>query len=155
MTRYSAPTLVFVLAVLLAVCLVPQSLAISWTLLTGWVSYFGRVSGEVTIHWPSVATALICFVLLAIGMHLFCRWAYRHSPGADATLETPRVWKPRWTAALLGTVVLLFIAGVAAVGIVHQTAWLSRSSIEFTSELQVAETRTRSANKLKFMSFAV
>lgn len=33
-------------------------------------------------------------------------------------------WRPVWTALLLLTFVLLFISGVASVGVAHQTAWL-------------------------------
>src|SRR5262249_42501610 len=39
----------------------------------------------------------------------------------------PRRWPPRWTATILAAVVLAFVAGIASIGITHQTAWLLTS----------------------------
>ena len=33
-------------------------------------------------------------------------------------------WRPGWTVVGLAAVLLLFIAGIATIGITHQTAWL-------------------------------
>jgi hypothetical protein len=62
--------------------------------------------------------ASVVFVLLA---HWLFRGFARQRPGAGP-------WKWRWTLAVLGTVVLMFTAGVSLVGLAHQSLWLAGSS---------------------------
>jgi hypothetical protein len=86
-------------------------------LLFGWAVYLYRVVPQVTVSWPGVFTAVVCLVGLAVGLHLFLRWlGSRVGP-----------WRRRWTAAVLGVVVLMFVAGISAAGVAHQTGWLLTS----------------------------
>jgi hypothetical protein len=104
-------------------CIFPLELL--YHLVTGWALYLYRVVPEMEISWSGVATAGVCLGILAGGLHRFLRWLY--------TAERPHAAKPRpvwrtgWTAALLGVVVLMFVAGIAAIGVTHQTAWLATS----------------------------
>jgi hypothetical protein len=61
--------------------------------------------------------------LLAVGLQRFLGWLY----GQSTAEGPPRRWRKRWTAAILAAVVLMFAAGIAAIGITHQTAWLLNS----------------------------
>ena len=83
----------------------------------GWVRYLARVVPEVAVAWWGVATGLGCLILLATLVHAFGGWLVGQvAPG--------RRWRKRWTAGLLGGVVLMFVAGIAAAGLGHQVGWL-------------------------------
>ena len=86
----------------------------------GWVNFIGTVIPGISIDIAGVATFIICLGLAAILGQSFCRWLWKNSGH-----EEP--WKPRWTAAGLAVVVLMFAAGMAFTGVVHQTGWLLRS----------------------------
>jgi hypothetical protein len=78
----------------------------------GWVFYLYRVLPQPSVSWPGVLTAAACLAGLAVGLHCLLRWL------ADAR-QTFRTWQARWTAAALGLVLLLFVAGIAALGVAH------------------------------------
>ena len=98
------------------------------TLLFGWTGFLLRVVPNVRIGWDGVETALVCLIGLAIGTHFFLRGFYDQLRTA---IETPspnrRRWSPRWTASLVALVVLMFVAGITATGMVHQVGWLVTS----------------------------
>jgi hypothetical protein len=69
---------------------------------------------------------------------------------AESNKATLRRWPFRWTAAALATVLLMFVSGIAAVGITHQTAWLVSSPEPITEGgIGAVATRIRSANNLR------
>ncbi|MCA9071447.1 MAG: DUF1559 domain-containing protein, partial [Planctomycetaceae bacterium] len=65
--------------------------------------------------------------LLSWGLHRFCRSLYAglRSPESDDSVNP--AWPKRWTACILGLVLMMFIAGIALVGMTHQIAWLATS----------------------------
>jgi hypothetical protein len=94
----------------------------------GWAPFLGRVIPDMTVDWAGVATALLALTGLALGLHLFLRWLSGNLPQPQVDSNVPRrPWQRRWTASILGVVVLMFIAGIAAVGMTHQTTWLVTS----------------------------
>jgi hypothetical protein len=101
-------------------------------LLTGWAVFLWRVVPNVAIDWFGVVLALASLAGLAGGMHYFCVWLHREialkknarDPKAAETRVVPGIWRLRSTLSILGIVVLLFVAGIAAVGSVHQLVWL-------------------------------
>jgi hypothetical protein len=110
----------------------PNSLEILLWLAIGWIPYIYGIFSRITVNWEGVATAAACLVGLAVGLHYFCGWLH----GKIATMRSPEVavhphWRPRWTFALLAGVVLMFLAGIAAVGLTHQTIWLATSHHAF------------------------
>lgn len=94
-------------------------------LLIGWWTYLERVTPQVAVAWDGVATAVVCLVLFVVGLQLFLRWMVceirRKIGPSDAS---PRPWRIRSTAALTLTILLMFIASIAAAGVMHQTLWL-------------------------------
>jgi hypothetical protein len=98
------------------------------SVLFGWVPFLGRVLPELTVSWSGVGTVAVCVLLLLVGLHLFCGWVSRRRQlgAAPGTVPGGR-WRFLWTACILGIVVLMFTAGIAAVGVVHQTAWVMSS----------------------------
>jgi hypothetical protein len=109
-------------------------LFLSWDLLFGWTAFLGRVAPQIIINLEGVAAAIICLVGLTIGLNAFLTWLYAqiHASRAPAT-PAPR-WHLRWTATILAVVVLMFVAGIAAVGLVHQWAWLRRTPLVWRSQ---------------------
>ena len=89
-------------------------------LFIGWIFFIGTVIPEVSVDLGGVATFIVCLALSAFLGHVFCRWLWKNSGH-----EEP--WKRRWTATGMSVIVLMFAAGMAFTGVVHQTGWLLRS----------------------------
>jgi hypothetical protein len=114
----------------------------------GWVFYLFRVIPEVSVNVSVVLTAFICLAGLTVGLHLFLGWLFRH-PSTSRTEDAVRRWPLRWTGMILGVVLLMFVAGTAAVGVVHQTGWLITSPEPLMEGSWHLATRMSSANNLK------
>jgi hypothetical protein len=117
---------------------------IAFHLAFGWVWFLGRVLPKASYDPQGIGTALASLALLALGSHLFLRWL---RPG----------WRARWTGTALGLVVLMFLAGTAAVGVLHQAGWLLRSRrplVVTTGRLRDIAAPMQSANNLKQLGIA-
>lgn len=88
-------------------------------LLTGWTRHLSATLPQIQVDWSGVALLGVCFALAAVLGHRFCAWLWKGSGREDR-------WRPNWTAAGLCAVVLLFSAGMAFTGAVHQIGWLIR-----------------------------
>lgn len=102
-------------------CFAPA--AVVFHLLFGWVYYVGRVIPSVRIEAGGVVLALLCLVGVAVLGHWLAGWLWREMQSEGSKSR----WKVRWTAMSLGVVLLMFICGIAATGVVHQVGWLVRS----------------------------
>lgn len=98
----------------------PWLLEALWTLAAGWFTHVGTVLPEITINWSGVGILAVGLGLAALLGHRFCRWLWEGTGHHDP-------WRARWTFAGLGAIVLMFAAGMAFTGVVHQTGWLLRS----------------------------
>lgn len=85
----------------------------------GWIVFLRDNIVRLTLNPLRVAEAAACIAVLGLGGHFFARWLYR-----QMVPDAVRAWRPGWTAAGLGAVLLLFVAGVGTIGITHQAAWL-------------------------------
>ena len=113
---------VVVFFVMGALGIAPTLVETVFYLLFGWTVYLWRVVPQAHVAWVGVLTAIACMLgVLGIG-HTIARWLYRE------TAPSPRRWRPRWTVAAATIIVLTFVAGISAVGITHQSAWLATSS---------------------------
>lgn len=128
-----------------------------FVLLFGWIFYLGHVVPQVSVNWDEAGLAGLAIACFTLGAHGFARWLYaalRPEPTAgtephDANAKTASCWRLRWTLCGTAVVLLLFVAGTAMVGVVHQVAWLARSKepmFEFSME---AAKRMSSRNNLK------
>jgi prepilin-type processing-associated H-X9-DG protein len=151
---------VWVLALLLgAVCLVGLCLggevvfATGFYLTFGWVLFLYRVFPQITVDLTATITSVVCLIGLAFGLHQFLRWFYRMSEARKtAEASTASQWRLSWTGMLLALVIMMFVAGISAVGIAHQTAWLFSAPNSFTHiHLGIREVAydVQSANNLK------
>lgn len=84
-------------------------------LVFGWIPFMGRVGPAVSPDGPTVWVALSALLLFAAGVH----WIGRSRRGGAGR------WTVRSTAAVVSGVIVLFAAGIAMVGIVHQVGWLA------------------------------
>jgi hypothetical protein len=96
-------------------------------LAVGWIPFLGRVLPQLRVRWDVAVSTAVYLVLLVVGAHLFLRWLYRETRDPAAGSGERRRWRLRWTLGGLAVVLLMFVAGTAAVGIVHQSVWLARS----------------------------
>jgi prepilin-type processing-associated H-X9-DG protein len=123
MSRIFAYGFLFVIVAYLLACAgfgLPFDLALSVAF--GWVFYLARVVPEIKVGWGSVLLAVLCLIGFSAGSHAFLRWLYAQAMTTPP--EGARRWSPRWTAALVSVVVLMFVAGMATAGVAHQMAWL-------------------------------
>ena len=105
---------VFMLFFLACIGLLPPPLFAAGYMLIGWILYLVRVLPQVELSVGGVVTAILCIAgVLLLG----------HYVGRSFVAG----WKVRWTAAGTAIVVLLFVAGTAAVGITHQSVWIWKS----------------------------
>ncbi|GMV82295.1 MAG: hypothetical protein AMXMBFR7_34790 [Planctomycetota bacterium] len=98
---------------------------VPFTLLFGWISFLGSVAGRVSVHTGAVLTFALCMAGFIAGVHLFGRWLYGE---VTARKGESRAWPARWTASIAALTVILFAAGIACIGLIHQTIWLAMSS---------------------------
>jgi hypothetical protein len=94
------------------------------SLLTGWIAFLVGVLPQVEIDGQGVAVCIAATLMLIGILHLLLRWLHRETRGEAAA---PRVWRLRWTAAIVGLLLLSFVAGTTMIGVVHQIGWLATS----------------------------
>jgi hypothetical protein len=142
-------------------CLLLACLGAVWpvdallNLAVGWAFYGYQTLPQVQLNVGGILTATVCLTGFAIGLHAFLRWLYQHM-GTARPIEGPanRLWPIRWTVALLGLIVLMFVAGLAATGISHQAAWLLTSPEPIVKDWE-APARSQSQNDLKRIGLAM
>jgi prepilin-type N-terminal cleavage/methylation domain-containing protein len=115
----------------------------------GWVLFLRRVVPLLRPDPAVAATGAVCLAGFAVGLHGFLRWFY-------AAVEPPRRWKARWTGSIVALVMVMFVAGIATVGIAHQTGWLLTTQPLFErSVASRAARRSASINNLKQIGLGV
>lgn len=93
---------------------VPLPRAVALQLAFGWAGFLAETLPRVSLSPVMAATAAVTLAALVLLSHRL----FRSFHGA---------WRPAWTGMALGLVVLLFAAGLGAVGVAHQTVWLVTS----------------------------
>ncbi|WP_435011171.1 DUF1559 domain-containing protein [Tundrisphaera lichenicola] len=147
-------TFLLILGVIGLFVLVPLGLAFPsetlYSLAFGWIYFLGRVVPGVTVDRGGLAIGATCLVLVALLAHSFFGWLYRQVRGPEGA-----GWRVRWTASMVGTVVLMFAAGIAATGIVHQAGWLLTSTEPWIGSSWIVGYRVESTNNLKQIGLAL
>jgi hypothetical protein len=146
-TRRELLVVIAILFVLVAL-LVPVNvwvIEVPLTLAFGWATYLWRVVPKANPDPWTVGTAVACLAGVLVGSHVFLRW-----------LVGRELWSWKRTLRCVGLVVLMFVAGIAVVGTIHQTSWLVRSPEPLVGGgLRQAPARIQSANNLKQIGIAV
>lgn len=110
----------------------------------GWAMFAARTLPKVRPAGGMLVSTVVYVGLLAIGAQFFLAWVYR-----EVNRESARAWRIGWTLRGLMVVLLIFAAGTAAVGVVHQVTWLARSKEPMFKPLWSARER---ANRIKCAS---
>jgi prepilin-type processing-associated H-X9-DG protein len=155
--RYAVAGLLLASVVLVALTgSVPREILSS--LVLGWLAYASRVIPNVTVAWGGVAMAAVWLVLFTGGSHLFVRWLYGAIQQRRGE-EHARTWSFRWTGYAVALILLMFVAGLAATGVVHQVGWLLSAKephIVLTRELTFGPAAEQGVtNNLKQMGLSV
>jgi prepilin-type processing-associated H-X9-DG protein len=101
----------------------------------GWLAYLERVMPKVRIAWDGVASGALCLILFTVGLHRTLMWFHGEVQKAGRREDqTRRPWSFRWTASLFAQIVLMFVVGISAAGIVHQVGWLIASRRSLVEE---------------------
>jgi prepilin-type processing-associated H-X9-DG protein len=126
-------------------CLFPFDFA--FFMIAGWIFYLVRVVPQITLNWSGILTAVVCLAALAFGLQRFLAWFYKQMPARQEN-AVARIWSWRWTLRILAIVVLMFVAGISAIGITHQTSWLFTSPEPFFYNSRDGVNRAISQNNL-------
>src|SRR5262249_31276101 len=96
----------------------------------GWIHFLFRIILKVNVDSTGLATALVCLVGLILGLQIFLSWLYQAILNRRVPLEeeAQRRWPFRWTFYLVALMVLMFTAGIAAIGFTHQSSWLLKAN---------------------------
>jgi hypothetical protein len=137
---------------LLSWCVLPGDwiVELPLALAFGWVQFLWHVVPTLSPDPWTVGTALACLVGVIFGAHLFLRWLHL---ATAAQPDTPR-WPLGRTLRLVAMVVVMFVAGIAVVGVIHQTSWLARSPEPLISGHRRVSERVQSASNLRIIKSA-
>jgi hypothetical protein len=113
-----------VLVFLACIGAVPPPVIFAFHLLIGWIGFLTRVVPLMHVNGAGAASAIVCLAGVLLLGHAMARWFWRDG-GLAARHGTP--WKLKWTAAGVAVIVLLFVAGIGATGVTHQSVWLAKS----------------------------
>src|SRR5207245_1036282 len=110
-----------------------------------WVGVRWRVVPRLSANWGVVAVGCTAVVLFAAGIH-WVGWRSYRTAGEK--------WRLRWTLAAVMMVFVLFAAGVAFIGVVHQTGWLLTSEEPLTGTTLDSPWGARSRTNMQYMGMA-
>lgn len=155
MPQYRACGILGLLVLLLLGCMVfGVPIDLIFSLAFGWLFFLDNIS-KVRINGSGLINGLVCLALFAIGLHLFLGWLHGQMQGQGRN-QAASPWKRSWTTSLVAIIVLMFVAGLASVGVTHQTGWLITSSEPLLSSgSRTAITRHQSVNNLRQIGLAL
>lgn len=141
-----------ILCVILACAGAVGLVEIPFWLTFGWIPFVWRTVPDMSVSWPAIGMALVTLVLFTGGLHV----ALPRAVNAFRSVHQPLTWHPRWTLAIVGVIVLMFVAGIGLVGVTHQVGWLATSGERwFASGGRLVAYRTHSRNNLRNIALAM
>lgn len=119
-------------------------------LLFGWWGYLGRVLPNISVRWDGVVSFVVALGVFVVLLHPIVAWL-RREMSADRRAQ----WRWRSTCLLAGLVIILFVAGVAMVGVTHQVAWLATDDAPLLVPSLEGGYGTHSAFNLKHVGLGI
>jgi hypothetical protein len=99
-----------------------------FTLVLGWITFLEKVIGYVVVSKSRLIEWAIAILFLTGGTHWFLSWFYKNSDfSVNAAAVKPKSWKLKWSIALIGIFLLMFVTSISITGLIHQTGWLAKS----------------------------
>ncbi len=117
-------------------------------LLLGWVIYPFRIVPMVRVNVAAVGVFVIALPIATWMLHRFCAWLWTGSGQAST-------WRWKWSIAGMAGVMLMFVIGVAATGVVHQTGWLITSPKPLVTSSRPAVNRIKCGSSLRHIGLAI
>ena len=108
----------------------------------GWALFLVQVLPQVEADWSSAAVGAAALLLFAAGLH----WLLRSLSAG---------WRLRWTLSAVAIVLIMFVAGIAMVGITHQVAWMTTAPTPLVEGSERASRRMQSMSNAKQIALAV
>lgn len=90
-------------------------------LVFGWLIHAMKALATIVPTWQGFAAGTLLILATLIALHLLLWACYRQMPG------NPRKWKLRWSASIMGMLLILFATTCASVGILHHAVWLLKN----------------------------
>jgi hypothetical protein len=122
----------------------------------GWIRFLHSTLPRVSVDAPGLLVGGLALLGLVIGQHLLLRSLTRPPAKQDDESAAPlpaSTWRLRWTLSLLGVVLLMFVAGIAMVGLVHHVVWLATA--DEPMHVEVMDGYGRAVNNRKVIAIAV
>ncbi len=120
-------------------------------LIIGWLPFLAHVGPKVHVRWDAIVSTAIYAAIFVAGAHYFLRWLFREMSREGRQQH----WRWSWTICGFVIVLLMFTAGMAAIGIVHQTAWLASSKAPLYEPYGAIINRIRCNSNLRQIGLAI
>jgi hypothetical protein len=147
--------LVLLIGAILAYLTSGAGFDLAFTLVAGWAFYLARALPGIRLRPEGMLTPVVCLVGLVIGLHYFLGWLSEHRHGEQTQADSGLDWPPHRTLMVLSLVLLMFVAGICAVGVTHRVVWLANSPEPLLAgSLREPAQRTQCLNHLKEIGLA-
>ena len=93
----------------------------------GWIAFLERTIPNVGIRWDGVLIFVVGTLAFGGLLHYMLSWMVQATNSQNDPNLTVHSWRLKWTVLLVATIEFAFVAGVATIGVTHQSAWLMRS----------------------------
>lgn len=123
-------------------------------LLFGWMIFLVRTLIETNWNLSGLRTLVGCSLVFAAGLHILLARFFNQIRRSNELRRIPQFWKWQWTVAVVFMVMLFYVAGLAADGLIADTVWLVTARERIVGNSQAAD-RIRSTVNLKWMGLAL
>jgi hypothetical protein len=123
----------------------------------GWFVHIFRILTQVQFSAINVLIGLVCLTVVAIGSHWIFRWANSKRPLAESGSGDLAAcdWPIKRTAAILGIVLLIVVAGISAVGVFNHSIWIVTSGERFAEGFPEPAPLAKTMNDMKQIGMAM
>jgi hypothetical protein len=96
------------------------TLELPYYIATGWIYYIAGVSKAISTSAMEIYFGMFIVVVLTAGLHFFAKGVY-------SKVKCGPIWRRKWTLFLVIVPVIMFAAGSAVTGAIHQIYWAAKA----------------------------